>query len=176
MDTIKLVLTAQGTDNPGIVDKISQYILSRDGNIKDSRMAVLAGEIAIIILITGTPEAIDNIKKDIKELEDSTNLSTILKDSPSLKKNKNNIPYKITLVCLDHPGIVRGVSSMLARKNINIESMETSAYEAPITGSQLFKFEAVVSIPASVSPVEIRKEIENIREHENLDIKIETAG
>ncbi|MBM3890900.1 MAG: glycine cleavage system protein R, partial [Verrucomicrobia bacterium] len=41
-----LVVSAVGQDRPGIVDRISEFILDHDCNIEDSRMAILGGEFA----------------------------------------------------------------------------------------------------------------------------------
>ncbi|MCK4709738.1 MAG: glycine cleavage system protein R, partial [Gammaproteobacteria bacterium] len=46
----QLVLSALGTDQPGLVDKISRHILDLKLNIEDSRMSVLGGEFAIMLL------------------------------------------------------------------------------------------------------------------------------
>jgi glycine cleavage system regulatory protein len=47
------ILTAIGTDRPGIVDEVSQFIFDRGGNIEDSRMVNLRGQFAIMVLVGG---------------------------------------------------------------------------------------------------------------------------
>ena len=44
------VLTAVGPDKPGLVDAISTFILDHQCNMEDSRMGVLGGEFAMLIL------------------------------------------------------------------------------------------------------------------------------
>ena len=41
------ILTALGTDRPGLVDEVSQFIFQHGGNIEDSRMLNLRGQFAI---------------------------------------------------------------------------------------------------------------------------------
>ncbi|MCK5262904.1 MAG: glycine cleavage system protein R, partial [Gammaproteobacteria bacterium] len=50
----KLVITALGADRPGIVDELSNTLLTHQLNIEDSRMSVLGGEFAILLLVTGS--------------------------------------------------------------------------------------------------------------------------
>ena len=45
------ILTALGTDRPGLVDEVSQFIFEHGGNIEDSRMVNLRGQFAIMLLL-----------------------------------------------------------------------------------------------------------------------------
>jgi len=49
-----IVISALGTDRPGIVEALSRAVLDRKGNILDSRMTVLGGEFAVLMLISGS--------------------------------------------------------------------------------------------------------------------------
>ena len=46
-----LVLSALGKDRPGIVDKLSKAVFDNDCNIADSRMTVLGGTFAILLMV-----------------------------------------------------------------------------------------------------------------------------
>lgn len=48
----QLVVTASGPDRPGIVARLSKRVLDCGGNVELSRMARLAGEFSILMLIT----------------------------------------------------------------------------------------------------------------------------
>jgi len=56
-----LVISALGNDKPGIVNELSKTILDQGGNISESRMTVLGGEFAMMLLVTGSEDCIDNI-------------------------------------------------------------------------------------------------------------------
>ena len=174
MNTSQLVLTALGPDRPGIVDTISKYIFKHNGNIEDSRMAVLGSEFAMIMLISGSMETISAIRQNKSEIEKEGGISIVVKETRIRSKPKDIIPYKITVTCLDHPGVVHQISSLIASNGINIEAMETESYEAPITGSQLFRFEAIVSIPASKSKSGLKKDLDILAEENNFDLRMET--
>ena len=49
----QLVLSALGEDKPGIIDELSRCVMSSGCNITDSRMTVLCGDFAILLLIDG---------------------------------------------------------------------------------------------------------------------------
>ena len=172
MEESQLVLTALGPDRPGIVDTISKYIFKHGGNIEDSKMAVLGCEFAMIMLITGSTDTISAIRQNTAEIEAEAGISIVVKETHIKPKPKDIVPYKITMTCLDHPGVVHQISSLIASKSINIEAMETESYEAPITGSQLFRFEAIVSIPASKSITGLKKDLERLAEDNNFDMRM----
>ena len=46
-----VVLTAVGPDRPGLVNALASLIRDAGANIEDSRMAILGGEFAVILLI-----------------------------------------------------------------------------------------------------------------------------
>ncbi len=52
-----LVLTAVGPDRPGLVSEISSMVLSAGANLEDSRMAILGGEFALLVLVSGDEKA-----------------------------------------------------------------------------------------------------------------------
>ncbi len=53
-----LVVTAIGQDHPGIVRSFTKTITEHDCNIEDSRMSILGGEFAMILLLSGHWNAI----------------------------------------------------------------------------------------------------------------------
>src|SRR3954470_21471930 len=73
------ILTALGTDRPGIVDELSQFIFDRGGNIEDSRMVNLRGQFAIMVLVGGKADVIERIGKDVPEFAKRTGLSAELR-------------------------------------------------------------------------------------------------
>ncbi len=173
MTTSQLVMTALGPDRPGIVDTISKYVFEHGGNIEEARMAVLGSEFAMIMQISGSEASMERIRDNTPQLEKEAGVSIVFKKTSPPIKPRTSVPYKITVTCLDHPGVVHRISSLIAAKKINIEAMETTSYEAPVTGSQLFRFEAIVSIPSSSSKSELRKNLERLAEEENFDIRME---
>jgi glycine cleavage system transcriptional repressor len=48
-----LVITALGKDKPGIVDKLTETVANCSCNVVDSRMTVLGGEFAVILMAAG---------------------------------------------------------------------------------------------------------------------------
>jgi glycine cleavage system transcriptional repressor len=170
-----LILTAVGPDQVGLVEKISQFIVQHGCNIEDSKMAVFCGEFALIILITGESGTLVKIANAYHELEIQTGLTISIKTPSTRKPTESFLPYHLTASCMDHPGIVHKLSQILSRHGINIESMETKTYAAPVSGTPIFRLEALVSIPAKTNVNALRERFAEIQREENVDVELAAA-
>ncbi|OQY32602.1 MAG: hypothetical protein B6241_10550 [Spirochaetaceae bacterium 4572_59] len=56
------VITAVGSDRIGIVDDITSFIEKKNAHILESRMAVLGGDSAVIMLVSGEKRAITGLE------------------------------------------------------------------------------------------------------------------
>jgi len=174
-DTNHLILTAIGPDRVGLVEKISEFIARHGCNIEDSKMAVFCGEFAVILLISGDGAKLVKIASDYREIEAETGLTIALKTPAIRKTEESYLPYKLTASCMDHPGIVYQISSALSSMGVNIESMETKTYSAPISGTPIFQLEADLAIPTRTNINHLRERFAEIQKEENIDIDLAAA-
>ena len=63
-----LVISAVGADHPGLVNDLSRSILEYGCNIEDSRMTVLGGEFAAILLVEGKWNTLAKVENALPEL------------------------------------------------------------------------------------------------------------
>jgi glycine cleavage system transcriptional repressor len=171
-DRDHLILTAVGPDKVGLVEKISEFIAHHGCNIEDSKMAVFCGEFAVIILITGASGDLVRIASAYRGLEVQTGLTISIKTPSSRKSAESLLPYKLTASSLDHPGIVHKLSQLLSSFGVNIESMETKTYAAPVSGTPIFHLDAIVSVPAKTNINSLREGFSEIQRQENIDIEL----
>ena len=169
-----LVLSCLGPDRPGLVAEVTGFVTEHGGNLEDSRMAVLGGEFGVLLLVSGSPEQIASIEQGSGEIAQRTGLSVIARrtKSPEEHRRAPTIPCVVTAEALDHEGIVQAVARALAATGVNIVSLEATAYEAPVTGSQLFRMEARIDVPSSVTVGKVRKAMDQVAEEENLEIDV----
>lgn len=164
-----LVLSALGNDHPGIVSELSQAILDCGGNINDSRMATLGGEFAIIMLLSGNWNAIAKIESALPRLAEKLGLTIQSKRTEPRSTGGNLIPYGVEVVAMDHPGIVRDVAMFFSKRNINIEDLFTSTYQAPHTGAPMFSLHMTVGVPADTAIASLRGEFMDFCDELNID-------
>ncbi len=170
--TTKLVISALGADRPGIVDKLSNIIYDLGLNIEDSRMSVLGGEFAILLLISGEQSAIDALQAQAAEIEQALQMSLLLKPTTESKTGYNTIPYSVEVAALDNPGIVRNIASFFSRQNINIVNLQTEKYSAPHTGSPMFALHMTIGVSADISIAKLREAFMSFCDELNLDAEL----
>lgn len=171
-DKNHLILTAVGPDQVGLVEKVSEFIARHGCNIEDSKMAVFCGEFALIILITGAHPNLIALANTQHELAAETGLNVSIKTPSARKSTEALLPYKLMASCMDHPGIVHKLSRILSAFGVNIESMETRTYAAPVSGTPIFRMEAYISVPAKTDINLLRERFGEIQKEENIDIEL----
>ena len=171
-DKIHLILTAVGPDRVGLVEKISAFIARHGCNIEDSKMAVFCGEFAVIVLISGDGGSLVKIARDYREIETETGLTISIKTPAVRQAAIAFLPYKLTASCMDHPGIVHQISNVLSSMGVNIESMDTETYAAPVSGTPIFRLEAEIAVPITTNINAVRERFAEIQREENIDIEL----
>jgi len=171
-DKSLLILTAIGPDHVGLVQQISEFISRHRCNIEDSKMAVFCGEFAVIVLISGDADNLLKIGRDYRDLETETGLAISIKTPLTRNPPASYLPYTLMASCMDHPGIVYRISGVLSSMSVNIESMETRTYSAPISGTPIFQLEAHLAVPTLTNINELRERFNEIQREENIDIDL----
>lgn len=168
----KLVISALGADRPGIVDELSNIIYDHELNIEDSRMTVLGGEFAILLLVSGELASLDAMQSQIPEIEQSLQMSLLVKPTSKSDPAVDTIPYSVEVAALDHPGIVSNIASFFSERNINIVNLQTESYAAPHTGSPMFALHMTIGIPATSNIAQLRDAFLDTCDALNLDAEL----
>ena len=169
----QLVLSALGKDHPGIVDELSKAVFLLGCNICDSRMTVLGGEFAILLLVEGPWNQLARLESQIPELEKNLGLTIIARQTTGASNGADAMPYLVEVVALDNPGIVHKLANFFSRRNINIMDLTTSSYAAPHTGTAMFAVQMSIGIPAGTAISELRDEFLEFCDSINLDAVLE---
>ncbi len=165
------VISTIGQDQPGIVETISNWIRALDLNIDDSRMAVLGGEFAIIMAVSGDEELLLELEATLKEKCSQSSLSYIFRMSENQSKDRAAI-HEVTVATMDHPGIVNNVSQFFSAQAINIRELQTNSEAAAHTGTPIFNLAMSIEIPSSLDTEELKNQFEAFCEEEDLDGKL----
>jgi glycine cleavage system transcriptional repressor len=168
-----LVISALGPDRPGIVDILSGAILDHGCNIVDSRMTVLGGEFAILLMVEGPWNTLAKVENGLPELEQELGMTIIAKRTEGRPQGQNLLPYAVEVVALDHPGIVKQLASFFSQRNINIEDLATTSYAAAHTGTPMFAVNMTVGIPSGLHLGTLRDEFMEYCDSLNLDAVLE---
>ena len=168
---INLILTIIGNDKPGLVESLSQTIVSHNGNWLESRMARMAGKFAGILDVSVPEKNSDQLIQALEKLE-SKGLKIVIEKSAE----DNNIPeiqtLELHILGNDRPGIIKEVSQALSIHGINVDELVTDCKNAPMSGEPLFSAIAKLSIPKTSNIECVRGDLEQISNELMVDITL----
>lgn len=170
-----LVITASGEDRVGLVDQLTSRIVDVGCNIEESRMAVLGGQFALVMLLSGRWDSLAKLEGQLPEIGEHLGLAIIHKRTREREPGKPMVPYHVEAVSVDHPGIVHGLSSFFAHRGINIEQLDTDTYPAPHSGTPMFSVRMTIGIPADTHIPNLRNDFFDHCDALNLDATFEPA-
>jgi glycine cleavage system transcriptional repressor len=173
MDKQQMVLTAIGPDRPGIVTEISSAIHESGANLEDSRMAVLAGDFALIVLFSGEPESIEAIRKKCTAIEKKIDFQITFKPPCGRKEADDYKLYRFKATGVDQPGIVHTVSAILSEFDVNVVSLESRLSHAAFHGTSIFTFHAEIQVSTQGIVDSLTDRLDRACEELDLDYDME---
>jgi len=170
-----LALTASGEDRVGLVERFTSRILDAGCNIEESRMAVLGGQFAILMLVSGPWHALSKLEDRASTMGEELGLTIVHKRTRPQERATPLVPYRVNVVAMDHPGIVHKLAEFFSRQGINIEELNTETYPAPHTGTTMFSVNLTIGVPANMHLPTLRGDFFDYCDNLNLDAVMEPA-
>lgn len=166
-----LVVTAIGTDRPGIVSLLSDRAQGFAANWAGSRMVSLAGQFAGMVHFEVSAENAEPLATALRGLEYSGMRVVIAKsDAPPLPAGRRMV--KLELVAPDRSGIVRDLSRSLAERGVSIEELHTEIVGSALSTEHLFKVKALLVVPETLPSDELRRGLEALASEMMVDIAL----
>lgn len=168
-------ITAIGKDRPGIVAGVSKVLFDLGVNIEDSSMTILRSEFAMILIIS-TEEEIEasDFEKHFQELRDELGLFITVKGIEEReiysKKSYDGVPYIISVIGTDKPGIVHRVAQLLYSKKINITDLNTRVI--PGDKTPVYTMIIEVDVPEYADMALLEEEFSLLEKEMAIDISI----
>lgn len=172
MKTSQLVISVVGEDRPGIVSELCRVATDAGCNVENSRMTALGSEFAIIMLLSGSWDALAKFENQIPLLE-KKQLTVLCKRTEPISEKKQMIHYNINVVSMDHPGLVYDISDFFAARGIDIEDLSTSSYRASHTGAPMFTLDMIIELGPQIKIAELREQFAILCDELNVDAAME---
>ena len=167
-----LVITLLAEDRPGIVESLSRTVAGHQGNWVESSLLALAGQFAGVLMAELPESEVADCLAELDELrETGLNIQVAVASAPVVQPG-----YKIfdlELIGHDRPGIVRDITHILAKHQVNVEVLNTEVQEASMTGETLFVANARIQVGDSTSLEDLQEELEALANELMVDIKLE---
>lgn len=165
-----LIVTVFAPDKPGQVEQIASCIANHGGNWLESRMTHMAGQFAGILRIDVPAEAHSHLRDALEGLSVHgirVQFADIGMETPSTRK-----PINMELVGNDRPGIVRDVTRLLTEQGVNVEQLVTNVEPAPMSSEPLFRANALLGLPETLSLDVLQKRLETLADDLMVELKL----
>jgi len=156
---VPLVITLVGADRTGLVESVARAVADHGGNWLESRMCRLGGEFAGILRVEIPAEKKSAL---LAALQKISSLNVVVQPSQSAVAATSGRQTKLEIVGSDRPGIVREITSALARANVNVEEFFSEVVSAPMSGETLFKASARLQLPERCDLAALKRDLEKI--------------
>jgi glycine cleavage system regulatory protein len=163
-----ILISVLGDDKPGLLDSLSEIIVSNDGDWIESNMSTVEAKFAGILRVNVPSK---NAKKLIKELTSSKLGLQIACEETVPVTHSDYKSYNIELIGQNHVGIINKLSHVLTYElKANVEGIKTEIIDASMSGEQLFKAQINLHLPKSVDERLIKDKLELIADEMMVEI------
>jgi glycine cleavage system transcriptional repressor len=170
------ILSAIGTDRPGLVAELAQLIYDCDANLEDSRMTILGSDFAVILLCSSAAaDAPDRLAIGAKRLERDHGLTILLRSLEAGRRPSVPSPgtklYRVEALGEDRAGIVAGLCRVIADSGVNICELTTRSRPGP-GGSPHYELAILAEVPSSVDARALREALEEVADRLVIDVAL----
>ncbi len=168
-----LVVSALLENSSDIIKTFSRLAKTSGCRIVDSRFSVLGGEMAAMLFLCGSWDAIAKIEDMLEKLGHEHNTPVLCKRSGLAERRGDSLPYAVDVVGADQGGMLFDIAGFMARNALAIQELNSSTYEAAQTGAAMFALHMTINIPINTSIAALRGDFMDFCDRLNLDAIME---
>lgn len=127
--TQHLVITAVGTDRPGICNQVVKLVTQAGCNIIDSRIALFGNEFTLIMLVSGNANSITRVETLLPLLGQEQDLITMMKRTSPHAQQANAYTVEVYVESDDKPGLTEKFTQFFADRNIGMASLSAQTID-----------------------------------------------
>ena len=168
-----LILSAIGSDRPGLTKALADAVLAAGGNWLESHLSRLGGKYVGSVLVELDSSLIPDLRRAVEDV-DAVGLHVSIVPAAGEAEPVGEL-LLLELMGQDRPGIVREVTAALAGLGVNVEDFSTGVENSAWSGGRLFRLNGRLRVPTSSSPDEVREALEAISAEIMVDFTVSAA-
>lgn len=143
--TQHLVITAVGTDRPGICNQVAKLVTQSGCNIIDSRIALFGKEFTLIMLLSGNTNSITRVETTLPLLGQEQELITIMKRTSPPDQQSNDYTVEVYVESDDRIGLTEQFTEFFAERNIGMASLSAQTVNKDKLGRESDQFHIAIT-------------------------------
>jgi glycine cleavage system transcriptional repressor len=170
---MQLAITVLGSHQSRFMAEILPAIRDCKCRIVEIRSSIIGQSDAAYLLIQGNWNQIAKFESTLDAIQKRLEIKVQTLRTESKDKIKECLPYSLETISLDHDNIIESVATFLLDRDIDIEEITGSSYQAPYLQSSVFSSKFVILVPASISLLILREEFMDLCDQLNIDAILE---
>jgi len=164
-----VAVTAVGADRPGIAAAVAKVLFDHGGNIEDSRMAILGGHFAMM-LIVALPAGAEAAALERSLDAPARALDLIVAVRPVAEvsaEHAEGTQYVVTVYGADKPGIVYRVCTALSAHRVNVTDLATRV----VPGDEpIYVMILEATVPAGADAAAVEADLKSLAADLSVDL------
>lgn len=169
----KYAVAVVGRDRPGIAAAVARRLFEAKANIEDSRMSILGGHFAMMLVIElpadGDADALNAaLEATRQEMSLESALARPIADAGDDARPAPT--HVLTVYGADHPGIVAAICDALAAREVNIDDLATR-----VVGSEsepVYTLICELTLPGSLEPSALQADLDGVAVSEGVEVSL----
>ena len=166
------ILVATGADHPGVLDDVSLFLHERKAKLFESRVSLLGGHFALLLLIGGDDAVLDVIRADLPELEKKAGIDVFLREARA-GTSGDFTPMRLRATGKDPAVTVHRLSHLMRVLGTNIENIETHTTPAGKAEGG-FELEMELSVPRHTPVVMLKQYVQSLASELSIECEVES--
>ncbi|GAK86618.1 glycine cleavage system transcriptional antiactivator GcvR [Vibrio ponticus] len=169
--TQHLVITAVGSDRPGVCDQVVRLVTQSGCNIVDSRIALFGSEFTLIMLLSGSNGAITRVETTLPLLGQEQDLITIMKRTAKHAHQDKAYTLEAFIESDDKVGLTEKFTHFFASKQIDLSSLSAQTIDKEKLEAQHDQFHLALtaSVDSEFNLMQLQEEFTDLCRQ--LDVK-----
>ncbi|MEY3808131.1 MAG: hypothetical protein RI893_1107 [Pseudomonadota bacterium] len=170
---MQLAITALGNYQIKFIAEILPAVRDCKCNVLEIRSSRLAQSTAVYLLISGNWNQIAKFESTLDIIQRRLDIKIHTLRPEQKDKPKECIPYSLETISLDRDNVTESITTFLFDREIDIEEITGSCYQAPYIQTSVFSTKFIVLIPPHVHLLSLREEFMDFCDHLNIDAILE---
>jgi glycine cleavage system transcriptional repressor len=172
-NNMQLAITALGNTPINFIAEILPAVRDCRCSIVEIRSSRLAQASAGYLLVQGNWSQIAKLEStlDVMQKRMAIKIHTLRPDAKD--KGNDSLPYSLETLSLDRDNVIESITIFLLDRQVDIEEITGSAYQAPYVQTHVFSTKFVILIPPHVPLLSLREEFLDFCDQLNVDAILE---
>jgi glycine cleavage system transcriptional repressor len=170
---MQLAITVLGSSQTRFMAEILPAIRDCKCHILEIRSSNVGQAIAGYLLIQGNWNQIAKFESTLELIQKRLNIKVQLLRTEEKEKTSEYLPYSLETISLAHENVIESIGVFLLDRDIAIEEITGSSYQAPYLQTSVFSSKFILLVPASVSLLMLREEFMDLCDQLNIDAILE---